>query len=253
MNIWVISNVLYSNQLAAKTRDEYQAAARKDVELVFKNVRNGTQTIESEFDLALAQPGTMELVRDAQQEGADACIVTCFGDPGTYGAREIAAIPVVGAGEAALHLAHLLGYRYTIITVRAQTIPLMRNLAVRVGLAERLASIRAVEFGVLDFGTECIPRVVELSAQAVQQDGAEVIVMGCTGTCAGMAARAEQALRDRTGVYVPVVDPAQAAMKLAESLVDLRITHSKLAYPSPPSGRPEYRFLPGMPISSAGS
>jgi allantoin racemase len=246
MRIWVISNVLYSEQLASKTNEEYKACARADVELVFKNVRNGTYTIESEFDLALAQPDTIDLVRRAQNDGANASILTCFGDPGLAGAREVVSIPVVGAGEAALHLACVLGYRYAIITVRAQTVPFMRSLAVRAGLAERLASVKPVEFGVLEFGTDAVPQVVELATQAVQRDGAEVIVMGCTGTGLNMARRVEDLLRDRVGAYVPVIDPACAAMKLAETLVDLQIAQSKVAYATPPSERSEYCFAPRM-------
>jgi len=36
---------------------------------------------------------------------------------------------------------------------------------------------------------------------------------------------------------VPAVNPVKAAVKLAETLIDLGITHSKRAYPVPPSLR----------------
>jgi len=34
---------------------------------------------------------------------------------------------------------------------------------------------------------------------------------------------------------VPVLDPPSVAMKLAESLVDLKLAHSKKTYPYPPA------------------
>ena len=50
---------------------------------------------------------------------------------------------------------------------------------------------------------------------------------------AGMA----QAVRDRLvqhGYDVPVIDPAIMAIKMAAVLVDVGLSHSKLAYPFPP-------------------
>jgi allantoin racemase len=37
------------------------------------------------------------------------------------------------------------------------------------------------------------------------------------------------------GIGVPAVNPVKAAVKTAEALIDLGITHSKRAYPIPPS------------------
>ena len=36
----------------------------------------------------------------------------------------------------------------------------------------------------------------------------------------------------------------KAAIRLAEALVETRMRPSKLAYPTPPVPRPEYRFTP---------
>jgi allantoin racemase len=67
--------------------------------------------------------------------------------------------------------------------------------------------------------------------------------MGCTGTGVDMAQAIEEAVKLRLGVYVPVIDPAKVAMKLAESLVALRLGHSKVTYPMPVDLRPEYRYV----------
>jgi allantoin racemase len=243
MDIRVIITVLGSaTELVDKNCKEYQAAARKGVKLSFVALSNGTETIESERDLALAQPDTIRLVQEAEADGVDACIITCFGDPGAPAAKETVSIPVVGAGEAALHFAHMLGYRYSIITVQSETVPLMRNMATRAGLADRLASVRPVNFGVMDLSLNCVPQIVDESIRAIMDDGADVIVMGCTGTGLGMADLVQQRIRDRLGVYVPVIDPVKSAMKFAEALVDAGVTHSKVAYPTPRTARSEYLY-----------
>jgi allantoin racemase len=242
MRIRVVVPVLYSGELVEKARDEYTRAARADTELSFVSIPNGTQTIESQFDMALAQPETIRAVIEAARGGIDACIVACFGDPGAAGAKELVSIPVVGEGEAALHFAHLLGYSYTIITVEETSIPIMKNMTRLCALGERLASVRAVPFGVMDFSLACVNDVVRESVSAVRDDGADVIVMGCTGTGVDMAVLAENRLREELGVYVPVVDPVKAAISLAQGLVASGLAHSKRAYPTPVSERPEYQY-----------
>lgn len=97
MDIRLVVPVLYSESLAENARSEYQACASAGVDLSLVRVANGTNSIESEYDLALAQPEVMRLVQEA--EGADACAITCFGDPGAAGTKELVSIPVVGAGK----------------------------------------------------------------------------------------------------------------------------------------------------------
>ena len=242
MHIRVVVPVLYAEELEGKAREEYTKAARADTELSFVSISNGTQTIESQFDMALAQPETIRAIVEAESGGIDACIVACFGDPGAAGAKEMVSIPVVGEGEAALHFAHLLGYSYTIITVEETSIPLMKNMARHCGLSERLASVRAVPFGVMDFSLACVDDVVRQSLAAVRDDGADVIVMGCTGTGVNMAALVGSRLEEELGLRVPVVDPVKAAISLAQGLVATGLTHSKKAYPTPVSRRPEYQY-----------
>lgn len=242
MDVRIIVPVLHSNELAGKARLEYQACASPGVKLSVACVANGTYSIESEYDMALAQPEVMRLVRDAERDGADACMITCFGDPGATGAKELVKIPVVGEGEAALHMASLLGGRFSIMITQRELFPMMRRLALQVGMEHRLASVRAVGAGVLDFNLDLVPRAIDEAEIAVREDGADVIVMGCTGTGIDMAVRIEELLAQRVGAYVPVIDPVKATMKLTEALVATSMTHSKVAYPTPPDMRAEYQF-----------
>jgi len=243
MDIRVVVPVLYSPQLADKARQEYEACASDGVNLSVVCVDKGTNSIECEFDAALVQPDVMRLVKQAERDGADACMIACFGDPGVAGAKELVSIPVVGEGEAALNMANLLGARFSILITERRLFPMMRKLVVQVGLGDRLASVRAVDAGVLDFGLDCVPKAVDQAVAAVRDDGAEVIVMGCTGTGIDMAPMIEQQLAERVGCHVPVIDPVKATMKMTEALVSTGMRHSKITFPNPPSLRPEYDFI----------
>lgn len=249
MHVRIVIPVLPSDALVDKCRHEYERAAAPGVELSFVCLAHGTSTIESEYDLALAQPDTIRRCVEAEADGADAAIIACFGDPGGLGAKEATSIPIVGEGEAGLHVASLLGSRFAIITVRQQTVPLMTAQAARVGLAGKLASVRPVDFGVMDFDLGAVPQVVEEAAAAVLGDGADVIVMGCTGTGEDMVPLIERGLAERLGAHVPVVDPVPAAIGLAELCARHRYRPSKRAYPTA-DARPEYRWLGAETVAS---
>jgi allantoin racemase len=72
---------------------------------------------------------------------------------------------------------------------------------------------------------------VQASYQAVCQDGAAVIVPGCTGL-AGLAPRFQAGLR-RLGCEALVLDPPSVAMKFAEILVGAGLSHSPRSYAQP--------------------
>jgi allantoin racemase len=239
MQVTVVVPVLSSPELVGKCQLEYRNAAAPDTEVSFVPLDIGTTTIESFYDMALAQPDTIRKAMDAEKAGADAVIIACFGDPGGAGAKEALTIPVTGEGEAALYVVSLLARRFSIITVRRQTIPFMAMMTESVGLGHKLVSVRAVEHSVMDFSLDAVDEVVSQTRLAIKEDGAEGIVMGCTGTGVDMAAVVSERIEAEFG-YVPIVDPVKAAIGTAETLVRSGYRPSKLTYPMPFSMRPEY-------------
>ena len=84
--------------------------------------------------------------------------------------------------------------------------------------------------------------IVDESICAIKEDHANAIVFGCTGM-AGMANAVQEGLH-RMGFNVPVVDPGVTALKIAEAMVDMKISHSKMSYPNPNKIKdPKYREL----------
>jgi allantoin racemase len=165
----------------------------------------------------------------------DAVVLDCMADPGLDPARELASIPIIGPAQAALHLAAMLAHRFSVITVLEQGIPGVHRQILNHGLAGKVASVRAINIPVLEMGEDrerVIQAVIEESARAVCQDGAHMIVPGCTEMI-GMASVVQEGLVER-GCEVPVIDPPAVAVKLAEGLVDMGLAHSKRTYPLPP-------------------
>jgi len=75
-------------------------------------------------------------------------------------------------------------------------------------------------------------RLLTRMIKAVEQDGAEAIVLGCTGML-GMAQYLSEQMTAR-GTPVPVVDPTAAAIGYLELLIRSRLSQSQLTYQSPP-------------------
>ena len=204
---------------------------RKDTKLTVVCPDRGPETIESAYDEAYAIPPTLELVSKANEEGYDAVVLACFSDPGLDAAKEVSAIPVLGIEEASLHVAAMLGARFTVLTPRKERIASKREHVHMRGLSHFLASVRSLDLSVAE--TDADPaktkkRIFDVARRAVEEDGAEVIILGCGGM-AGYAPEMEEKLK------VKVIDPTSAALKIAEALVDLGLVHSKAGlYTTPP-------------------
>jgi allantoin racemase len=142
---------------------------------------------------------------------------------------------VTAPAEASLQLAAGLGNSFSIIVGRKKWIPAMRRNVLAYGLGDKLASFRSLELGVLDLHADegrTKKRLQEAARQAVEEDGAEVVVLGCT-----VQFGFYRELQDQLGV--PVIDVVCAPFKQAEYLVDLRKrfgwSHSKKGgYEKPP-------------------
>jgi allantoin racemase len=215
--------------------EEFARVARPDTEISNVFLDSGPASVESYYDEAVAVPDIVVQVCQAEREGIDAVIINCMGDPGLDAAREVVSIPVIGPCEASMHLAAMLGHKFVVVTVLDRLLPQLELQAQKYGVGGKLASAKSINLPVLDLekGREqFVARAVYRAVEAIEEDGAHVIVLGCTGL-AGLDRQIENTLRDR-GYDVPVIDPASTALKMAEALVDLKLAHSKRTYPHPP-------------------
>ncbi len=196
------------------------------------NPTMGPASIESHYDEALAVPGLLEQIARGEAAGADGHVVACFGDPGLDAARELARGPVIGIAEAAMHTAAFLGRGFSVVTTLGRTTGRAWELAHRYGMAGFCRNVRACEIPVLDLeipGSNARETITQECKRAVEDDGADVIVLGC----AGMADLC-RFITDQVGV--PVVDGVAAATKTIEALVAQGLaTSTRSEYAAPPA------------------
>ena len=209
-----------------------QSHAQKETIVDVTDIDSGPSSIESAYEEYLSVPGTVEKAIQAEKDGFDGMILGCFGDPGLEALREMLNIPVVGPGEMALHIAAMLGNKFSIVTVLDSVVPSLERLARIVGLDKRLASVRAVNIPVLELSQNIestTSRMMEESRKAIQEDSADVIVLGCMSMAfMGVSDRMQESLG------VPVVNPALTSLTVLEGLVQAGLSQSKKAYPYPP-------------------
>jgi Asp/Glu/hydantoin racemase len=147
---------------------------------------------------------------------ADAFVVACFSDPGLHSARETTARPVMGISECAITTALTLGERFGIMAILPASVTRHKRYIRQMGLESRLAGDRPIGIGVAGLGDEdeVEGRMTAVGRQLIEQDGADVLIMGCAGM-----ARYRQRLENTLGV--PVIDPSQAAVAQAIAAVRL--------------------------------
>ena len=104
---------------------------------------------------------------------------------------------------------------------------LIRNMIKPWGISDRIVYYGTTGFPVEDSqDTGPVLDALEQESQKAMEAGAEVIILGCTGMT-GFAVELQKRLD------VPVVDPSVSALKFAELLVTMNLSHSPLTIPSP--------------------
>lgn len=215
----LIVNSNTSESVTEIVRQEALTTASLGTEITAVTAGFGASAIENRGQATIAAHATLEAF-NRHGEGFDAGIIACFSDPGLAASRESMPFPVVGIAEASCITACMLGSRFSIVTIGTRMVAPLQELVSAYGLASRLASIRALDCTVLGFADDASARkqaLQELITQAIEQDGAEVIVLGGAVT-AGLA-------RDLSSQCpVPVLDGVSCAVLQAELLVRLKPT-----------------------------
>lgn len=159
----------------------------------------------------------------AQREGYDAFAVTCMFDPGYHELRELLDIPVLAAGECAMHLACMLGGSFAFVSHNPMIMPRMERNATLYGLRERLRPPVTFRTSLEDLarafsgGGEPILAAFHAAAERAAEQGVEVLVPACNVLNAFLR---KHAVKDVRGMVI--LDPYAVLVKQCEMLVELR-------------------------------
>ncbi|WP_420392482.1 aspartate/glutamate racemase family protein [Acuticoccus sp.] len=152
----------------------------------------------------------------ATDNRASAFVIACYSDPGLHVCREATDRPVLGIAECGVLTALSRGERFGVIAILDGSIRRHLRALRQATLTGRLAGERALGMSVAETvsGEATLDRMTAVGAALRDEDGADVVVMGC----AGMAAHRTR-LQERLGI--PVIDPTQAAVTMALGAVAL--------------------------------
>ncbi|KAF0967851.1 MULTISPECIES: aspartate/glutamate racemase family protein [Gordonia] len=219
----LVANVNTTESMTEAIASSARSVASPGTEIVGITPRFGADSCEGNFESYLAAIAVMDAIL-AYPEPYDAVIQAGYGEHGREGLQELLEVPVVDITEAAASTAMYLGHRFSVVTTLDRTVPLIEDRLKLAGLDQRCASVRASGLGVLELESDperAVKAIVEQSRQAVADDHAEVICLGCGGM-----AELEEQVRAATGV--PIVDGVRSAIMIAEGLVRMGLSTSKV-------------------------
>lgn len=200
-------------------RDYIKSAVDESVDIDVASLGRGPLHLEYHYYEALIGVDMLHMIKKAEKDGYDAAVIGCFYDPFLREAREVCDQMVVTApAESSLIIASSLGNSFSVIVGRRKWVPVMKENVFKYGFGEKLASFRILGLGVLDFHADenrTRDRLIQEAKEAVDNDGAECLILGCT-----MQFGFYRELQEIVGV--PVIDVILAPIKHAEMLVEVR-------------------------------
>lgn len=209
-----------------------------DIEFTFESVRVAPRNYVSASDMVIADMGVLEAGLEAESRGFDAVCIDTMSDSGVAALRSELSIPVIGPGRASILMALMLGKRFSIIALWPHWKHIYEKTLSDLRLEQACASIRGLDMPPdnqsLLAGKEedVFPALEALATRCIVEDGAELILLGSTTMHQAHGYLAER-------LPVPVINPAPLTYALAQSLLGLNLSHSRLAYPVSPAPKPE--------------
>jgi allantoin racemase len=242
----LVLNVNTSPTMTEEIAAAARAAAAPGTEIVACTPLFGTEAVDSVGESYLSAVGVMDYTArllDSGEFDFDAVVLAGYGEHGKDALQEMLSVPVLDIAESAAHIAHLVGRRFSVVTTLARSIPAIEDRLLLAGLSAHCASVRACGLGTAEVDADpdgAVDAIVAEAAKAIDEDGADVICLGCAGMAAVTAAIAER-------LGVPAIDGVAAAVALAQALVGLGLTTSKAGVfaPGPPNIRSHW------PLSAA--
>ena len=241
---WVMAKVLvivpfaFDEKGLANRRSQLESVALgPDIEFDFRGVKAGPALLDCYHDYVMGDIALFEAGLSAEDDGYDAVCIDTMSDSGMNALRSVLDIPVIGPGRASFMTALMLGNRFSVVTQWDGWIPLYKKGTQEYGVADRLASIRSINVmpdveNLLGGKEEVVfPKLVDCAMRCIEEDGAEVILLGSTTMHQAHGHMA-------ANLPVPVINPGPLTYKLAEFVLGLGLTHSRKAYPKPSVPKP---------------
>lgn len=212
----------------------------------------GNWAVENRQEFAYSAAARLPIVKEACASGKyNGIVLLGGGEPGSFKSREIGrsfGIPVTSCAFSQFHVATMLGNKFSVIDLAESHNMYYYNLVVQHRMTDRCASIRMINWPHERPGStvarpfhlerakarkgersDAVEEAVAAAVAAIEDDGAEVITFGCSGTF-WLKPYLQKRLNE-LGWEVPVLEGYSSAISLAKMMVDLGVDASGLMFP----------------------
>ena len=213
----------------------------------------GDWPVENREEFCLVAAARLPIVREACESGKyNAIVLLGGGEPGFLEAREIARkykIPVTANAFSQMHVASMLGNKFSVIDLAESHNMYYYNLVVQHHFTDRCASIRNINYplprppvtdepsiaqeqgkAMRGEPSAAVDAAVKEAVAAIEEDGAEVITFGCSATF-WLQPFLQKRLNEM-GWEIPVLEGYSCSIVLAKLMVSLGVDASGLTFPS---------------------
>lgn len=188
------------------------------VEIETHTLAEGPFGVETQADIESVVAPLVELTTKRAAD-VDAIVIACYSDPGLAACREASSdLPILGIQESGVYTAMSLGDRFGVIALSDRSRKRHLRHLRQLGVTTRLAGERVAELSVAESaagGDAVFARLALVGRSLRDDDGADVVVLGCAGMATHRAALEAE-------LEIPVIDPVAAAVGTALGLLMAR-------------------------------
>lgn len=211
--IKIISPIKIDEVDLRRRRMRYGEHASAETKVEVFNLPDGPTTLDSPGDLLFCEHAVFQEGIKTDPNEFDAILIDCVFDPAVDALREQSELPTFGPMRATLPLVSQIANKFSYVARTERQTQWLAELATRYGYGDKLASSRALKISYQDSRT---PKIFDEAMsrnmkQAVQEDGAEAIVMGST----------TMAISDKVSAAaqgVPLFLPGMVSLRVMELL-----------------------------------
>ena len=210
-----------------------------DIEFVYKATKWAGTNFVGPYDYVLGDFTMLEAGLTAQKEGFDAVCIDAMSDSGVAALRAVLDIPVIGPGRATILSALLLGDKFGMLVMWDRWLGLYKKVMDELGIWHKYAGFQSINtppdrFSLLGGKEEEIfPKLLDAGNRLIKENNADVIILGSTSMH-----QARDYLSEN--LSVPIISPGPLSYGIAHMLLNLNLSHSRKAYPSPVGRSDEY-------------
>jgi allantoin racemase len=171
----------------------------------------------------------MKKAKALEKDGFDAIVNACILGPGSPQAAQVVDIPVLDPGEVAMHVASMLGHKFSLLVPGKSAVRGFQENVKKYCMEDKIASILLTDISPASYTTkekETMQVILDLSQKTIEEDDAAVIVLGC-GMLTGKGKKLQQLLKE-AGHDVTVLQPVPLAIEFAKVLVTLHLKRVRL-------------------------